>query len=406
MTAPSGGSVSPHSPQSPNADAWTAYGRHQIGRKYMPPVPERMRWGFWDGVGPGDEVLGPLAGRRFVDIGSGAGHYAVHLARTHGALIDAVELSPTQHERAVTHFGEVPGVSFVHGDVVEHLRRAERPYDGAYAVCTLAGIDPHRVLPALRDALAPGAPFVFSVLHTNVHGVGPSATVAPREEMLGVVGMTPLPLDSWVLTGEAWASLLSAYGFVVEETGLLSSPDPDHAVVCTLVRARRLPAGEVRISSRPRSRRAPVPHAAIGVGTIVLGEAGLLLGRHRRGTLELPGGTVEPGESFAETAVRELREETGLMAEPGDVDLLGTLVDRVEDVVRVTVGAVVTSWRGSPRTRPGESVGDWSWWPLDALPHGLFECSAQILTAWRPDLPLDHPPAHFTAFAGGGRNGR
>ncbi|MEU8623526.1 class I SAM-dependent methyltransferase [Streptomyces sp. NPDC048669] len=30
-----------------------------------------------------------------MDIGSGAGHYAVHLAQTHGALVDAVELSPT-----------------------------------------------------------------------------------------------------------------------------------------------------------------------------------------------------------------------------------------------------------------------------------------------------------------------
>ncbi|MFK4071344.1 hypothetical protein [Streptomyces sp. NPDC029674] len=40
-------------------------------------------------IGPGEEVLGPLAGKRVLDIGSGAGHYAVHLARTHGALVDA-----------------------------------------------------------------------------------------------------------------------------------------------------------------------------------------------------------------------------------------------------------------------------------------------------------------------------
>jgi hypothetical protein len=49
--------------------------------------------------------------------------------------------------------------------------------------------------------------------------------------------------------------------------------------------------------------------------------------------------------------------------------------------------------------QPGERVGDWGWWPLDALPPDLFECSAQILTAWRPDLPIDHPPARFTPFA-------
>ncbi|WSY87098.1 NUDIX domain-containing protein [Streptomyces sp. NBC_00876] len=32
------------------------------------------------------------------------------------------------------------------------------------------------------------------------------------------------------------------------------------------------------------------------------------------------------------------------------------------------------------------------------MPDGLFECSAQILTAWCPDLPVDHPPAAFTSF--------
>ncbi len=80
--------------------------------------------------------------------------------------------------------------------------------------------------------------------------------------------------------------------------------------------------------------------------------------------------------------------------------LLGTLLDHVDDVVRVTVGAVVTAWRGEPADQPHESVGDWRWWPLDQLPQGLFECSAQILTSWRSGLPpIDHAPAHFTPYA-------
>lgn len=108
---------------------------------------------------------------------------------------------------------------------------------------------------------------------------------------------------------------------------------------------------------------------------------------------------MEPGESLEETVVRELAEETGLLADPSDVRLLGTLVDQVDGVVRITFGALVTAWRGEPADQPDESVGDWRWWPLDALPPNLFECSAQILTAWRPDLPIDHPPAHFTPFA-------
>lgn len=158
-----------------------------------------------------------------------------------------------------------------------------------------------------------------------------------------------------------------------------------------------------RIASRPRTTRPPAPRAAVGVGVIVVRHGRLLLGRHRLGTLELPGGTVEPYDaSFEETVVRELAEETALVARTEDVTLLGTLVDHVGDVVRITVGAVVGSCEGQPSTRPEESVGGWEWWPPDRLPRrDLFECSAQILAHWRPDLPIDHPPAHFTPFATG-----
>ncbi|WP_245766825.1 nucleotide triphosphate diphosphatase NUDT15 [Streptomyces colonosanans] len=102
----------------------------------------------------------------------------------------------------------------------------------------------------------------------------------------------------------------------------------------------------------------------------MLSEQGILLGRHRRGTLELPGGSVEAGESFEDAVVRELAEETGLVARTGDVGLLGTLVDHVEGVLRVTVGALVHAWQGQPTTQPDESVGDWAWYPLDQLPDG------------------------------------
>ncbi len=49
--------------------------------------------------------------------------------------------------------------------------------------------------------------------------------------------------------------------------------------------------------------------------------------------------------------------------------------------------------------QPGECVGDWAWYPFDQVPDGLFVCGAQNLTAWRPDLAIEHPPAHFTRFA-------
>ena len=59
------------------------------------------------------------------------------------------------------------------------------------------------------------------------------------------------------------------------------------------------------------------PSRFVGAAAAVIDEARhILLVRHTYGALnwELPGGMSEPGESFEATALRELREETGLVA--------------------------------------------------------------------------------------------
>jgi len=70
----------------------------------------------------------------------------------------------------------------------------------------------------------------------------------------------------------------------------------------------------------------PVP--AVGV-ICFRGDEVLLIRRGRKprlGEWSIPGGRVEPGERLAETALREMREETGVSAE-----LLG-LIDVVDGI--------------------------------------------------------------------------
>ncbi|MFD5271576.1 SAM-dependent methyltransferase, partial [Streptomyces sp. NPDC058335] len=46
-------------------------------------------------------------GLRVLDLGCGPGRQAAHLARTHHAAVDAVDLSPTQIDRAQARYGDL-----------------------------------------------------------------------------------------------------------------------------------------------------------------------------------------------------------------------------------------------------------------------------------------------------------
>lgn len=68
--------------------------------------------------------------------------------------------------------------------------------------------------------------------------------------------------------------------------------------------------------------------------------------RNHSGQWALPGGSRPPHESAAEAALRELREETGVAAEAGDV--LGTLDDYA-----ARSGFLITPWWcGAARQAP------------------------------------------------------
>jgi ADP-ribose pyrophosphatase YjhB (NUDIX family) len=71
-------------------------------------------------------------------------------------------------------------------------------------------------------------------------------------------------------------------------------------------------------------------HPLIGVGSIIIeGDRVVLVKRAHppiQGQWSIPGGVLEVGEMLREAAIREAREETGLIVEPGE--LLGVF-DRI-----------------------------------------------------------------------------
>ncbi len=68
----------------------------------------------------------------------------------------------------------------------------------------------------------------------------------------------------------------------------------------------------------------------VGVGAIIIEESRVLLVKRAHPPLQaqwsIPGGVLEVGELIREAAIREAREETGLIVDPGD--LLG-VYDRI-----------------------------------------------------------------------------
>ncbi|MFC8792485.1 nucleotide triphosphate diphosphatase NUDT15 [Streptomyces cinereoruber] len=150
-----------------------------------------------------------------------------------------------------------------------------------------------------------------------------------------------------------------------------------------------------------RNVQPPPAHASLGAGVVVTDASGrVLLGLHRSGVWELPGGKVEPGESVEAAAVRELAEETALVADAADGEVLGLILDSItsDRMTRMTVATTVGAFRGAPAVTEPDKIERWEWTDPDRLPEALFLPSAQVLRMWRPDLPIPDGPFHRYAM--------
>jgi 8-oxo-dGTP pyrophosphatase MutT (NUDIX family) len=152
-----------------------------------------------------------------------------------------------------------------------------------------------------------------------------------------------------------------------------------------------------------RNTQPPEPQASLGTGVVVTDDAGrVLLGLHRSGVWELPGGKVEPGESLEEAAARELAEETTLVVSPADVSVIGLVLDTESspELTRLSAASVVRCPGGVPAVAEPDKIVRWEWFDADRLPDALFFPSAQVLRFWRPELPAAGGRFHRYGMAG------
>lgn len=121
------------------------------------------------------------------------------------------------------------------------------------------------------------------------------------------------------------------------------------------------------------------------VGAVVVRDGAILLIRRGsppgQGLWSVPGGRVQRGETLAEAACRELREETGLDGEVGEAVGWTELIGRRRHYVVVDFWVAVAS---STAPTAGTDASDAAWVPFDELEEwDLVDGLLQFLTDHR-----------------------
>jgi uncharacterized protein (TIGR00730 family) len=196
-----------------------------------------------------------------------------------------------------------------------------------------------------------------------------------------------------------WRDLTNLLDHAVRER-FISLPDRD--LVCLGREPHGLLDQLERWSPSPRSKwlspgqrvlegigpRGPL----VGASAVVVRDGQVLLGlrrgTHGPGTWSFPGGKVDAGEAPEQAVVRELEEETGLVA--ATVSQIAWTDDVfVESGLQYVTLHYLVEATGKPQRREPDKFDGWSWHPWDDLPQPLFRPVASLLaTGWHPSTTL------------------
>lgn len=132
------------------------------------------------------------------------------------------------------------------------------------------------------------------------------------------------------------------------------------------------------------------PQVRVGVACFVWKEGRFLMaqrhGSHGAYTWSVPGGHLEFGESIAECASREVREETGM--EISDIAFLAITEDSFPDDEKQYISIWTTAkWKsGNPQIMEPDKCSKLAWHTFHDLPSPLFEPCWYNLRAAKPEL--------------------
>lgn len=140
---------------------------------------------------------------------------------------------------------------------------------------------------------------------------------------------------------------------------------------------------DVTLDTIPRTASTwPIRSYLAAGGVVVDGEEVLLL-RRRNGEVRLPKGHLEKGETIPGCAIREVREETGLVAPTIEL-LLGTVENRFAQRRQRVIRREVWFLMSTPNRKIVNPEAQWipTWYPLATAEEALTFEAERIAFRW------------------------
>jgi 8-oxo-dGTP diphosphatase len=118
----------------------------------------------------------------------------------------------------------------------------------------------------------------------------------------------------------------------------------------------------------------------VGIGVMIQNAEGKILlglrrGSHGAGEWSFPGGHLEFGETIFETAMREVKEETGLTV--SELELISVADEmryiKTDNKHYLNLGVKAVYEDGEPLLMEPLKCERWVWFGLDDLPNNIFE---------------------------------
>jgi ADP-ribose pyrophosphatase YjhB (NUDIX family) len=98
-------------------------------------------------------------------------------------------------------------------------------------------------------------------------------------------------------------------------------------------------------------------------------------------TWTFPGGKQEYEVTVLETAIRETKEETGLILK--DVQVYTATDEFQSDRHYVTIGVISSSYEGELKVMEPDKINEWKWFDLNDLPNNIYTPSRNMIDEYK-----------------------